>query len=65
MKKSITKALMIIVEIAIKAAICVLEAIPIFYLWNWLLPDLFGFPEITFIQSIGISFLCGLLFKII
>ena len=31
-------------------------------LWNWLLPPLFGWREITFWQAIGILALCRLLF---
>ena len=31
-------------------------------LWNWLLPDLFGFKEINYWQSFGILVLCQILF---
>ncbi|HVR41418.1 MAG TPA: hypothetical protein VMU84_20145 [Thermoanaerobaculia bacterium] len=31
-------------------------------LWNWLLPSLFGFPQITFWQAIGLLALCRILF---
>jgi hypothetical protein len=31
-------------------------------LWNWLLPELFGFPEITFWQAIGLLALTRILF---
>jgi hypothetical protein len=31
-------------------------------LWNWLLPPLFGWPQITFWQSVGILALCRILF---
>ena len=31
-------------------------------LWNWLLPPLFGWPEITFWQALGILALCRILF---
>jgi hypothetical protein len=31
-------------------------------LWNWLLPPLFGWPQITFWQAIGILALCRILF---
>jgi len=31
-------------------------------LWNWLLPQLFGFPQITFWQAIGLLALCRILF---
>jgi len=31
-------------------------------LWNWLLPPLFGLPEITFWQALGLLALCRILF---
>jgi hypothetical protein len=31
-------------------------------LWNWLLPPLFGFPQITFWQALGLLALCRILF---
>ena len=31
-------------------------------LWNWLLPQLFGWPEITFWQALGLLTLCRILF---
>ena len=32
------------------------------HLWNWLLPQLFGWPEITFWQALGLLALCRILF---
>ena len=31
-------------------------------LWNWLLPELFGFRQITFWQALGLLALCRILF---
>jgi hypothetical protein len=31
-------------------------------LWNWLLPALFGWPQITFWQALGVLVLCRVLF---
>ena len=31
-------------------------------LWNWLLPPLFGFPQITLLQGFGLLVLCRILF---
>jgi uncharacterized membrane protein len=31
-------------------------------LWNWLLPSLFGWPQITFWQALGLLVLCRILF---
>jgi hypothetical protein len=32
-------------------------------LWNWLLPPLFGWPELTFWQALGMLVLCRILFS--
>jgi len=32
------------------------------YLWNWLLPPIFGLPEITIWQALGLLVLCRILF---
>jgi hypothetical protein len=31
-------------------------------LWNWLMPELFGWPPITFWQALGLLALCRILF---
>lgn len=33
------------------------------WLWNWLMPTIFGITTITYIQGWGISFLSGMLFR--
>ena len=43
--------------------ISVIAAIPTFFLWNWLMPIIFGLGKVTFIQAIGINLLCECLFK--
>ncbi len=34
----------------------------VMYLWNWLLPTLFGWRQITFWQAVGLLALCRILF---
>ncbi len=34
----------------------------VLHLWNWLLPPLFGWREITFWQALGLLLLCRILF---
>ncbi len=34
----------------------------VLHLWNWLLPTLFGFRQITFWEALGILVLCRILF---
>lgn len=43
--------------------IALLFAFPTMWLWNWLIPTIFGLTEITFWQALGINILSGLLFK--
>jgi hypothetical protein len=38
--------------------------LPLMLLWNWLMPTIFGLPEITFWQSVGLNMLSGILFKL-
>lgn len=38
-------------------------ALPVMWLWDWLMPTIFGLKEITLFQAWGLSALCGLLFK--
>ena len=43
-------------------ALAILFGYAVMWLWNWLLPGLFGFKTITFWQGIGIIVLAKLLF---
>ena len=45
------------------AVIGLLVAWPVEWLWNWLMPLLFGFRTITFWQALGLYALCSVLFK--
>jgi hypothetical protein len=52
-----------LLAIVIIAVVGIIAAIPMYYLWNWLMPELFGLKIITFWQALGLVFLSGLLFK--
>jgi hypothetical protein len=43
--------------------IALLFAFPTMWLWDWLIPTLFGLKEITLLQAAGINMLSGILFK--
>ena len=43
--------------------IAVLTALPVMWMWNYLMPDLFGLKTIDFWQALVLSGLCGTLFK--
>lgn len=38
-------------------------SIPLYFMWNWLVPDIFNLPTITFLQSIGLNILFNILFR--
>jgi hypothetical protein len=44
------------------AIIAVVVGFPIKWLWNWLMPNLFGLPEISFWMALGIALLISILF---
>jgi len=43
------------ISIVLAAIVCIVTALPVYYLWNWLLPVIFGIKAITFFQAWGIS----------
>lgn len=40
-----------------------LFALPVMWLWNWLMPVIFGLKTIGLLQAWGLNVLCGFLFK--
>lgn len=43
--------------------VSVIIAFPIMWLWNWLMPVIFGLVEINVWQALGLSLLSSVLFK--
>lgn len=56
-------ALIAVGFVAVVAIGSILAAFPVMLLWNWLMPAIFGLKAISFWQALGLSILCGLLFK--
>lgn len=52
-----------LVVVVVWAAVSLILGLPVMWLWNWLMPAIFGIKTITWIQAVGLSFLCSLLFK--
>lgn len=52
----------IVAGIAVTIIACIL-AIPLMLLWNWTLPDVFGFKQITFFQALCLNLMSGILFR--
>ena len=38
-------------------------AFPTYFLWNWLMPNIFGLGRIDIYQAMGLNFLANILFK--
>lgn len=60
-KNAIALIMSIIVTMMITIVISLIAAIPVYFLWNWLIPDIFGLTTINFIQTVGLCFLVKLL----
>lgn len=52
-----------IAAVIMLAAGCLITTLFVYLLWNWIVPDVFHGPTLTFFQAFGLNFLCGLLFK--
>jgi len=62
--KSKVKKLILIAPLAILgiALFIIIGGALVQWLWNWLLPTLFGGPQVTFWQALGLLALCRILF---
>jgi hypothetical protein len=60
MKNNIEQVLTLIGLIILAA---ILFTLPLQLLWNWLMPQLFNLPELTFWQAFGLNMLAGILFR--
>lgn len=63
MKKVATVLGWTMIVLLLGAALSLVFAIPVYYLWNWLMPELFHLPTVTLWQALGLTLLCWLLFK--
>ena len=52
--KITTWFLALIVVLFITSSFIVIASLPFWLLWNWLMPDIFGLPNITLLQSFGL-----------
>jgi len=52
-----------VLALIVFAFIALIGAIPTYFLWNWLMPDLFELPRLTFWQAWGIFWLASILLK--
>ena len=52
-----------LMTIAIIIGLSFIMAVPVWLLWNWLIPMIFGLTKLTLVQAWGISLLSNCLFK--
>ena len=57
------KLIKLIGLVALVVAIGLLLSFPTMILWNWLMSDVFGLPEITFTQALVMNVLSSIFFK--
>lgn len=53
----------VLLVIGVLVIITFLLTLPTYWLWNWLMPVIFGFGRITIWQAFGLNLLCRILFK--
>ena len=63
MRKIKNVLLSIIAFLIVTVIISLITGVIIMFLWNWLMPEIFGIPTITYLQGVGLSSLCSMLFK--
>lgn len=55
--------LKIIGAVGLFLIVALLVTFPTMWLWNWLMPTIFGVVKITFWQALGLNLLTGVLFR--
>lgn len=55
---------LMLISLLFSIVIAFLVALIVWPLWNWLMPVIFGLPQITYIQSWGLSVLLTMLFRL-
>lgn len=63
MRRPFLRVGMIIGGVVLAAALALLFGLLVMVLWNWIMPDVFGLPPLTYWQSWGIVLLAHILFK--
>lgn len=53
----------IVLFVILSVIVSLIFGFPVMLLWNWLIPDIFGFKSITYLQASGLFLLCALLFQ--
>jgi hypothetical protein len=54
---------LVIVFVGMVILVALITALPVMWLWNAIMPDIFGLTTITFWQAVCLSILSSILFK--
>jgi len=57
------KVLEFLLAIGILLIVMLIIGLPVMWLWNWLMPSIFGLTKISFLQALGLSLLGNMLFN--
>lgn len=49
--------------IVLIAILALILSLPTMWLWNWLMPHIFGLVKITWLEALGLDFLSGIFFS--
>ena len=61
--KIMEKLLVVLGAIMLICIIAIVMSLPTMWLWNWLMPVIFGLVKINFWQALGLNLLTGILFR--
>ncbi len=61
-KEIVTKVVKVIFIIILAIGVVFLMGYVVMYLWNWLMPDLFGLSEIDYWKALGVLVLAKIIF---
>jgi len=62
MKKGVKKAVKVTFFIILGIGIAFLVGYIVMQLWNWLMPELFGLPAVSYWQAVGVLILAKIIF---
>ena len=54
----------IIVQLLIMLLFAIIQSLPLFFLWNWLIVDIFNVKILNYLQCLGLAYLFNIMFNI-
>ena len=63
-EKTMEKVFKFLLAIGAILIVVLIIGLPVMFLWNWLMPLIFGLTKISFLQALGLSLLGNMLFNL-